>query len=323
MDEYIEFLVMEIDSARARACFPSTGESTDWIDWISDEEEDRIAPVRSLEGWTGISACQLPEAELLNYNQLHKLLEALKEMLNAYNCWFVLQTNVPEHIQYKALKDNFDQPVKVKRRHMGFFKFCRPGIEHRKCALGEHCQCEFYELLLSGFEEDNRTPEEQRRAELDIEVRHIKRKYGADWKKYYPYYLDPDFDDDGNPCHHDVSEFVDDGIARRRSFPDSFRDAHSVTVYFQYGRDSLDPLFELEVNLRDAISSEGAGSYDGHEIAVDYSHGCLYMYGLNAELLFRAVESTLRSTDFMAGAIATLRFGGFGTDAPETEIRIE
>ena len=161
MDEYVEYLLMDINAARARACFPSTGESVDWFDWIPDEEEDKTAPVRSLEEWTGISACQLPDAELLNYNQLCKLLEALKEMLDAYNCCFVLQTVVPESIQYRALKDNFDQQVKVKRWHMGFFEFCRPGTEHRKCALREYCQCEFVESLCSGFDDDDRTPDEQ------------------------------------------------------------------------------------------------------------------------------------------------------------------
>lgn len=41
---------------------------------------------------------------------------------------------------------------------------------------------------------------EERAWILQIEIQHLKRKYDDDWMKYYPYHLDPDYDDeDGNP----------------------------------------------------------------------------------------------------------------------------
>jgi hypothetical protein len=42
---------------------------------------------------------------------------------------------------------------------------------------------------------------------LEIEIRHIKRKYDDDWMKYYPYHLDPNYDDEnGNPYNYGVGD---------------------------------------------------------------------------------------------------------------------
>ena len=99
-------------------------------------------------------------------------------MLDAYNCSFVLQTQVPERIQYEALRDNFDQEVKIKRWHLGFFELCRPGTEHKQCTLREFCQCAFYAELFSGFIDEDLTPEEERAREFETEIKQLKRKYG-------------------------------------------------------------------------------------------------------------------------------------------------
>jgi hypothetical protein len=83
---------------------------------------------------------------------------------------------------------------------MGFFELCRSGTPHGTCALGEHCQCRFYEELFAGFVDEDLSPEEERARALDCEITHLKRKYGDDWEKYYPYHLDPEYDDEsGNP----------------------------------------------------------------------------------------------------------------------------
>lgn len=84
---------------------------------------------------------------------------------------------------------------------------------------------------------------------------------------------------------------------------------HSVIVHFQYRINKLEPLHNLEKELEQIIEKEGVGEYDGHEIAMDYSDGFLYMYGKNADDLFNSVKPTLENSDFMKGAIVTLRFG--------------
>lgn len=196
MEKYLEQLMADIICATENVSFPFSEHELNLHDWLSNEEENKTAPIRNLEDWTGIRKEQLPPAVRLTDAQLSQLLSTLKKMLDAYNWSFVLQTEVPHRIQYAAIRDNFNQQAKVKRWHQGFFELCREGTEHRKCALGEHCQCAFYAELFSGFIDEELSTEEERARELEIEIDHLKRKHGSDWMKYYPYHLDANFDDE-------------------------------------------------------------------------------------------------------------------------------
>ena len=211
MKKYVEQLLADIAFATENVSWPFAEKQLELHDWMPADVEDKAAPVRELEEWTSIRKEMLPPEIMLDDEQLNRLLEALKKMLDVYNCSFVLQTRVPERIQYAAIRDNFDQPVKIKRWHMGFFELCRPGTGHKKCALSEYCQCAFYAELFSGFIEEDLTPEEERARELEIEVNHIKRKYGDEWMKYYPYHLDPGYDDEnGDPYDYGLGDEDDD-----------------------------------------------------------------------------------------------------------------
>jgi len=211
MENYISQLLSDIRYATENVSWPYAEKELHLWDWMSDEDEDKTAPVRELEEWTGIRKEHLPPADMLNDEQVNRLLDALKKMLDAYNWSFVLQTQVPERIQYAAIRDNFDQSAKVKRWHMGFFEVCKPGTEHRKCALGKFCQCEFYTEFFSDCVDEDLTPAEERARELEIEIQHIKRKYGDDWLKYYPYHLDKNYDDEyGNPYDYGFGEEGDE-----------------------------------------------------------------------------------------------------------------
>lgn len=211
MEKYIEQLLADISYATENISWPWPDGPLELHDWVPDDEEDKNAPVKELEEWTGINKEQLPPEEMLSDEQVNLILEALKKMLNAYNWAVVFQIAVPERIQYACIRDNFSQPAKQKRIHMGFFELCREGTEHKTCALGEFCHCAFFKELFSGFVDEDLTPEEERARALDIEVRHIKRKYGDDWMKYYPYHLDPEYDDeDGNAYDYGFGEEDDD-----------------------------------------------------------------------------------------------------------------
>jgi hypothetical protein len=98
---------------------------------------------------------------------------------------------------------------------------------------------------------------------------------------------------------------------------------HAVIVNFTYFKYDLDPLHNLEKKLEYAINEKRLGEYDGHEIAIDMTDGILYMYGANAEELFKTVKPVLEETDFTKGAMATLRFGGPGSGAKEIEVQID
>lgn len=203
MQQYIEQFLADIAYATENVSLSFVEKELQLHDWISDEDEEKTAPIRNLEEWTGIRQEMLPPGEMLNDEQLNRLLNALKKMLDAHNWSVVLQTQVPEPIQYATIRDNFNQQAKVKRWHMGFFELCRPGTTDGKCSLGEHCQCAFYAELFSGFIDEELNPEEERARHLEMEIKHIKRKYGDDWMKYYPYHLDANYDDEnGNPYNY-------------------------------------------------------------------------------------------------------------------------
>lgn len=200
MEKYINQLLADINYATENVSWPFVEKELNLHDWLPDEEEDRTAPVRNLEDWTGINKIQLPPSEKLTDEQVHNLFTALKNMLDTYNWSWVMQIEAPERIQYDAIRDNFNQDAKIKRWHMGFFEHCRKGTEHEKCALKKYCQCAFYTELFSGFTDEELSPEEERAMELECETTHLKRKHGKNWMKYYPYHLDSDYDDEnGEP----------------------------------------------------------------------------------------------------------------------------
>ncbi len=210
MQHYIKQLLTDIETATQNVSFPFVEKELSIHDWVSEEEEDANAPARNLCEWSGITPEMLPPATMLKEKEVKELLQALNQMLSAYNCHFVLQTEVPEHLQYETIRQNFNQDVKVKQWHMGFFEMCKPGTPHQTCALGEHCQCAFYADLFSDRIDEELTPEEERARDLEMEVHYIRKKYGDDWMKYYPYHLDKNYDDEnGNPYDYGFGDEED------------------------------------------------------------------------------------------------------------------
>jgi hypothetical protein len=97
---------------------------------------------------------------------------------------------------------------------------------------------------------------------------------------------------------------------------------HAVIIHFNYNKQNLEPLHLLEDRLEEIVTANAVGTYDGHEIAINLSDGSLFLYGPNAEKLFKIVKPTLESCDFMIGAIAILRFGPPGNGVKEIELVI-
>ena len=98
----------------------------------------------------------------------------------------------------------------------------------------------------------------------------------------------------------------------------AFAVEQAVIVHFEYGSIDLTRLFVLEDKIDAALKASGAGEFDGDEMAVDGSHGTLYMYGQSADRLFDAVEPILKTADFMSGAEAIKRYGPANSSARET-----
>ena len=97
-----------------------------------------------------------------------------------------------------------------------------------------------------------------------------------------------------------------------------------VLIEFQYGMQSLVPLHTLEDKLHLALDQTDIGYHDGHEIAMDDSHGRLFLYGSNAEQVYKLIEPILFAVDWMDGAKVYLRFGDADDDkAKEIEFTLE
>lgn len=96
----------------------------------------------------------------------------------------------------------------------------------------------------------------------------------------------------------------------------------AVIVHFNYGSTDLKPLRSLEEALEKAIEAAGVGDFDGDEIAADGSDGYLYMYGANADDVFKVVLPILEQSPFMKGAQVTKVYGQLGTDVPREVITI-
>lgn len=96
----------------------------------------------------------------------------------------------------------------------------------------------------------------------------------------------------------------------------------SVIIHFNYGIGRMDELYELRDKLEKEIEKKNLGEYDGHEIAIDYSDGYLFMYGPNAEKLFNGIKDILDKTNFMKGAKAKLRFESIDDHAKEIIVEI-
>ena len=95
-----------------------------------------------------------------------------------------------------------------------------------------------------------------------------------------------------------------------------------VIVYFSYGSTNFQHLYSLEDSLRIAISEAKAGEYDGHEVATDGSDGAYYMFGPDAEALYKVISPVLAASPFMRGAKVSLLFGPQKRRTPKRVIQL-
>ncbi|HSC54933.1 MAG TPA: hypothetical protein VLC98_14970 [Phnomibacter sp.] len=95
---------------------------------------------------------------------------------------------------------------------------------------------------------------------------------------------------------------------------------HSIVIEFQYGLESLDPLFDFEDELKQLVEANNEGRVDGHEIAMDDSDGRIYIYANDANTVMRLIEPALPKYSFLKGARITLHFGNEDDSLSEEEI---
>jgi hypothetical protein len=82
-----------------------------------------------------------------------------------------------------------------------------------------------------------------------------------------------------------------------------------VEVYFEYGSTNFQYVYSLGDQLERAIKEAKVGEYDGHAIPADGSEGRYFVYGPDAEAIFKAIAPVLEASPMMRGATVTLHFG--------------
>ena len=97
---------------------------------------------------------------------------------------------------------------------------------------------------------------------------------------------------------------------------------HAVILFFDYGHESDEPFYQLGSKLDRIMQDQNLGIYDGHEMCIDNSHGSYYLYGNNAEQMYKAIKPILDKAEFMKGGTAYLRFGPAARDTRDIEIEI-
>lgn len=105
-----------------------------------------------------------------------------------------------------------------------------------------------------------------------------------------------------------------------RARPIEPRGEHSVILHFHYGSTDLTRLFLMEDKLEKALAEAKAGDLDGDEVATDGSDAFVYLYGPDADELYRAIEPILKNTDFLHGAEVIRHYGPPGAARETTNI---
>jgi len=82
-----------------------------------------------------------------------------------------------------------------------------------------------------------------------------------------------------------------------------------IEVHFGYGSTNYQHLFALEDVLRRVMSDSAVGKYEGHDVTADGSDAYFYLYGPDAEAIYRVISPVLADSSLMRGATVTMWFG--------------
>ncbi len=96
----------------------------------------------------------------------------------------------------------------------------------------------------------------------------------------------------------------------------------AVIVQFNFPSGNLDRIFELEDQLANAVEAAGVGQFDGNEIAVDGRDNLFYMYGPDADCLYKAIEPVLLGSELLSEARVRLRYGPPGLETRQQTITL-
>jgi hypothetical protein len=95
-----------------------------------------------------------------------------------------------------------------------------------------------------------------------------------------------------------------------------------VEVHFAYGSTNFQHVYALGDQLQNAIVEAKVGEYDGHAIPADGSEGRYFIYGPDAEAIYKVIAPVLEASPLMRGATITLHYGPRRRGTPKRVIEL-
>ena len=95
-----------------------------------------------------------------------------------------------------------------------------------------------------------------------------------------------------------------------------------VEIHFAYGSTNFQYVYSLGDEIQTAIAEAKVGEYDGHALPADGSEGRYFIYGPDAEAIYRAIAPVLEASPLMRGATITLLFGPRRWGTPKRIIKL-
>jgi hypothetical protein len=93
-------------------------------------------------------------------------------------------------------------------------------------------------------------------------------------------------------------------------------------VLISFGKfDGLDEIHKVDMLLFESIP-EDIGRHDGHEVNMDDTDGQFFIYGNNAEELYKTIEPLLKPFEFLKTANVYLRFTKNGEFESDLEFKM-
>ena len=93
-------------------------------------------------------------------------------------------------------------------------------------------------------------------------------------------------------------------------------------MHFEYGSTHFQYVYALGDQISLAITEARVGEYDGHKLPADGSEGRYFIYGPDAEAIYRVIGPILTASPLMRGATVTLHFGPHGWRTSKRVIKL-
>lgn len=95
-----------------------------------------------------------------------------------------------------------------------------------------------------------------------------------------------------------------------------------VEILFEYGSTNFQYVYALGDQIQLAVAEAKVGEYDGHALPADGSEGRYFVFGPDAEAIFKVIAPVLASSPVTSRAKVTLHYGPRGWRTPKRVVQL-